>query len=65
MSGAIITYKPPADARPYVLDARDQFALAAMQGAAASSVSYGSPAQAAADAYRMADAMMSERDKNK
>jgi hypothetical protein len=42
---------------------RDYFAAKAMQGAAASTMNYSSPQAAAADAYKMADAMLAERSK--
>lgn len=42
---------------------RDYFAAKAMQGAAASDVFYSSCEAAAEDAYKMADAMLSERNK--
>lgn len=42
---------------------RDYFAAKAMQGIAASSLKYNDTAEAARDAYRIADAMIAERAK--
>ena len=42
---------------------RDYFAAAALTGASASGVIYGTEAQAATDFYRMADAMLEQRRK--
>jgi hypothetical protein len=45
------------------MSVRDGFALAAMQGAAASNTIYTSTSAASEDAYAMADAMLAERAK--
>jgi hypothetical protein len=52
----------PGDSSVYGgMELRDYFAAKAMQGAAASNVSYTSEHQAATDSYRMADAMLKAR----